>query len=79
MKKDPKLDVYFVTDRGLLKGRPIEDIVDAAVKGGATIVQLREKECSTREFMQAAKRIKRSRGHSEWCRWCGCRVIYMRS
>lgn len=58
MKKDLKLDVYFVTDRGLLKGRTIEDIVDAAVKGGATIVQLREKEGSTREFIQAAKRAK---------------------
>lgn len=58
MKKDLQLDVYFVTDRGLLKGRPIEDIVDAAVKGGATIVQLREKERSTREFIQVAERVK---------------------
>ncbi len=58
MEKDLQLDVYLVTDRGLLKGRPIDDIVDAAVKGGATNVQLREKERSTREFIQVAKRVK---------------------
>lgn len=58
MKKDFKLDVYFVTDRELSKGRPIEDIVAAAAKGGATIIQLREKECSTREFIDIGKRVK---------------------
>ncbi len=58
MKKEFKLNVYFVTDRDLSKGRPIEDIVEAAVKGGATIVQLREKECSTREFIEIGNRVK---------------------
>ena len=58
MKKEFKLDVYFVTDRSLSKGRPIEDIVAAAVKGGATIIQLREKECSTREFIDIGHRVK---------------------
>lgn len=58
MKKDFKLDVYFVTDRDLSRGRPIEDIVAAAAKGGATIIQVREKECSTREFIEIGNRIK---------------------
>jgi thiamine-phosphate pyrophosphorylase len=38
------LSVYFVADPSLCNGRPIADIVAAAVKGGATIVQLRNKE-----------------------------------
>ena len=59
MKKNFKLDVYFVTDRDLSKGRPIENIVAAAVKGGATIIQLREKECSTREFIDIGNRVKK--------------------
>ncbi len=58
MKKNFKLDVYLVTDRDLSKGRPIEDIVAAAAKGGATIIQLREKECSTREFIDIGNRVK---------------------
>ena len=53
-----KLDVYFVTNRELSKGRPIEDIVAAAAQGGATIIQLREKECSTREFIDIGNRVK---------------------
>jgi thiamine-phosphate pyrophosphorylase len=58
MTKELKLDVYLVTDRGLSRGRDIEMIVAAAVKGGATVVQLREKECSTLEFIRLAERIK---------------------
>ncbi|MBN1481680.1 thiamine phosphate synthase [candidate division KSB1 bacterium] len=58
MKSDIKLDVYLVTDRELSRGRSIDEIVTAAVKGGATIVQLREKFASTRDFIQTAERLK---------------------
>ncbi len=57
--KTPLLDIYLVTDRELSRGRPIEEIVAASVRGGATIVQLREKQCSTREFIDLAERIKK--------------------
>ena len=50
--------LYLVTDRGLARGRSTLDIVRAAVKGGVTCVQLREKECSTREFIDQALSIK---------------------
>ena len=50
--------LYLVTDRGLARGRSTYDIVMAAVNGGATVVQLREKACSTLEFIQQALRIK---------------------
>ena len=46
--------LYLVTDRGLAKGRALLDIVRAAVQGGVTCVQLREKTCSTREFIEEA-------------------------
>jgi len=50
--------LYLVTDRGLARGRSTLDIVRAAAKGGITCVQLREKECSTREFIDQALTIK---------------------
>ena len=50
--------LYLVTDRGLARGRSSLEIVSAAVKGGATVVQLREKDCSTREFIEEALNIR---------------------
>lgn len=53
---DPSL--YLVTDRLLSKGRSTEFIVEQAVKGGVTMVQLREKESSTLDFFNLAIKIK---------------------
>jgi len=50
--------LYLVTDRGLARGRTPLEIVTAAVHGGATVVQLREKDCSTRDFIEQALAIK---------------------
>ena len=50
--------LYLVTDRGLSRGRSTLEIVTAAVYGGATVFQLREKDCSTREFIEQAVVIK---------------------
>ena len=50
--------LYLVTDRGLSRGRKTLEIVAAAVNGGATVVQLREKACSTLEFIERAQSIK---------------------
>ncbi|KAJ1419985.1 Thiamine phosphate synthase/TenI [Sesbania bispinosa] len=49
--------LYAVTDSGMNKkwGRSIAEAVKAAVEGGATVVQLREKEAETRDFIDAAK------------------------
>ena len=52
------LKLYLVTDRPLSLGRDIEEIVREAVEGGVTMVQLREKECPTGEFVALAKRLK---------------------
>ena len=50
--------LYLVTDRGLSLGRTIEEVVDSAVKGGVTCVQLREKDCSSGEFLDLALSLK---------------------
>ena len=50
--------LYLVTDRGLSRGRSILEIVSAAVNGGTTVVQLREKDCSTRDFIEQALAVK---------------------
>ena len=50
--------LYLVTDRGLARGRSMLNIVKDAAGGGVTCVQLREKECSTLEFIEQALSIK---------------------
>lgn len=57
MKKE-ELKLYLVTDRGLAGERAIEDIVKEAVEGGVTMVQLREKDIATRDFIALALRLK---------------------
>lgn len=46
--------LYLVTDRSLSKGRPTAEIVAAAVAGGVSCIQLREKSCGTRKFLNEA-------------------------
>ncbi len=51
--------LYLVTDRTLSKGRSSVEVVAQAVCGGVTCVQLREKSCYTRVFMEEAKAMKK--------------------
>lgn len=50
--------LYAVTDRSWLKGETLDSQVERAMKGGATMIQLREKELSAGEFLAEAKMIK---------------------
>jgi thiamine-phosphate pyrophosphorylase len=52
------LRLYLVTDQSLTLGRPLADVVAAAVQGGVTCVQLREKQSSSRDFMAQAMALK---------------------
>ncbi len=56
----PRVDysLYLCTDRDLMTSDTIEEGVELALKGGVTVVQLREKECSSREFLEVARRVK---------------------
>lgn len=52
------LSLYLVTDRSLSLERPLETVVEEAVRGGVTMVQLREKDASTLDFYNLAMRLK---------------------
>ncbi len=56
--KNIDYSLYLVTDRGLARGRSTVEVVKAAVSGGVTCIQLREKDCSTLEFIEQARAIK---------------------
>lgn len=50
--------VYAVTDRSWLNGESLYSQVEKALKGGATFIQLREKELDEEDFLKEAIEIK---------------------
>ncbi|MBI4666479.1 MAG: thiamine phosphate synthase [Nitrospinae bacterium] len=54
-----EIDIYPVTGRSLAKGLGDEQIISALARGGARIVQLREKNLSGREFYELASLYRR--------------------
>ena len=56
-KKSIDYTLYFCTDRQLMSCETIEESVERAVAGGAGIIQLREKDCTSREFYELALRV----------------------
>lgn len=54
-KFDPSL--YFITDSTGFTEEEFLYLVDQALQGGVTLVQLREKDKSTREYMELAKKV----------------------
>jgi len=58
MKSDIDYSLYLVTDRDLMAAGSIEECVEQAVSGGCTVVQLREKTASSREFYETALRVR---------------------
>ena len=50
--------LYAVTDRSWLNGRTLYSQVEEALKGGVTIVQLREKHLCEEDFLKEAKKLK---------------------
>lgn len=51
--------LYLVTDRPMAGTRLLEDIVREGIRGGVTVVQLREKHITTRDFIRLALALKR--------------------
>jgi len=59
LKLDNKsLLLYAITDRTWLKERTLPEAVEEAILGGATFIQLREKNLSYDEFLKAAMEVK---------------------
>ena len=60
MNKKKKLDttLYLVTDSSYHTEETFLRTVEEALKGGVTLVQLREKERSARDYLRLARRVK---------------------
>lgn len=52
------LSVYVITDTRLSRGRTNLEVVKEAMAGGATCIQLREKELSTRDYFHLAEKLR---------------------
>lgn len=50
--------LYLVTDQNAGEGRSFEEVVEKAIRGGCTLVQLREKTADSGDFYKRAVRIK---------------------
>jgi thiamine-phosphate pyrophosphorylase len=50
--------LYLVTDAGLSRGRPNAEVAEAAIRGGVTVVQYREKSASTRRMLEEARELR---------------------
>jgi thiamine-phosphate pyrophosphorylase len=53
---DPTL--YLVTDTALCRPRPVADVVRAAVAGGVTVVQVRDKEATRRDLLALTRAVQ---------------------
>lgn len=59
------LSLYVLVDMARAGGRPLADVAAAAVRGGATLVQLRDKASETRALVDEASAIKRALAGSQ--------------
>lgn len=50
--------LYVITDAKLSRGRSHLEVAQAAIEGGASIIQFRDKEMSTRQLVETARKIK---------------------
>jgi thiamine-phosphate pyrophosphorylase len=57
-QRDVFLNLCLVTDQNMAK-KPLTEIIEKAINGGVTSVQLREKSLSDRELIQAGMEIKK--------------------
>ena len=57
-KEDIDYSVYLVTDRRNKTDEEFLNIIEEAIKDGTTVVQLREKTASTKEFYELALKVK---------------------
>jgi thiamine-phosphate pyrophosphorylase len=56
-KNEIDYTLYLCTDRELMSTETLEEAVEQAIKGGCTVIQLREKDCTSQEFYETGKRI----------------------
>ena len=56
--KNVDYTLYLVTDRDVLRGRDLIKCIEESILGGVTLVQLREKNVTSREFYEIAIKAK---------------------
>lgn len=56
-KKKVDYTLYFCTDREIMSCDTVEKSVLLAIEGGASVIQLREKNLSSRDFYDTARRV----------------------
>jgi len=59
VKHNIDYSLYLVTNREMCEGRNFLEIISEAIRGGVTVVQLREKSMDTCEFLRNALSIKK--------------------
>jgi thiamine-phosphate pyrophosphorylase len=57
--------VYVIADRGAAGHRSIVEVVRAAIRGGATVVQLRDKSATTREVVELGRALQAVTGSAD--------------
>ena len=50
--------LYVITDAKLSRGRSHLEVAQAAIEGGASLIQFRDKEMTTRELVETAQRLR---------------------
>lgn len=58
MQRFLEAGIYLVTSQSMSEGHSTIEIVRAALAGGIRLIQLREKELSTREFVKLAEEVR---------------------
>lgn len=61
--------LYVITDRRKTRGRPLEEVIQDAIRGGATAFQLREKDIPSGELFGLAQKVNAVTKKN------GCRLI----
>ncbi|WP_295884621.1 thiamine phosphate synthase [uncultured Anaerococcus sp.] len=59
MMKNFDLSLYLVTNRDKLSNEEFFDVIEKSLKGGVSLVQLREKTAPAREVIELAKKLKK--------------------
>jgi thiamine-phosphate pyrophosphorylase len=58
MLNNKSLLLYLCSERSYIHDKPIEQAVEEAIAGGVTMVQIREKNASSREFYEIALKVQ---------------------
>ncbi|WP_186430606.1 thiamine phosphate synthase [Clostridium sp. BSD9I1] len=58
-KKNVNYTLYLVTERSFIKDKSLDKAVEEAILGGATLVQIREKDVDSLDFYKEALKVKK--------------------